>query len=93
MRLLQTHTNFQAKYRNHCLCVLITGLNGFVGVYVLLGVLQVVFEPQTHPDASKVGSRLRSEWVVAVTGQLRMRKDPNSKIKTGDDRPGAGGSA
>jgi hypothetical protein len=44
---------------------------------------QVVFEPQTHAEASKVGSRLRSEWVVAVKGQLRLRKDPNSKIKTG----------
>lgn len=44
---------------------------------------QVVFEPQTHPEASKLGSRLRSEWVVAVKGQLRKRKDPNSKIKTG----------
>lgn len=45
---------------------------------------QVVFEPQTHAEASKVGSRLRSEWVVAVKGQLRKRKDPNSKIKTGE---------
>lgn len=44
---------------------------------------QVVFEPQAHPEASKLGARLRSEWVVAVTGQLRKRKDPNSKIKTG----------
>lgn len=45
--------------------------------------MQVVFEPQSHPEASKLGARLRSEWVVAVTGQLRKRKDPNSKIKTG----------
>ncbi|KAF8072660.1 aspS [Scenedesmus sp. PABB004] len=43
----------------------------------------VVFEPQTQPEASKLGARLRSEWVVCVTGELRLRKDPNPKLPTG----------
>uniref|UniRef100_A0A383VTJ8 Aminoacyl-transfer RNA synthetases class-II family profile domain-containing protein n=1 Tax=Tetradesmus obliquus TaxID=3088 RepID=A0A383VTJ8_TETOB len=47
------------------------------------GLLQVVFEPQTQPEASKLGARLRSEWVVCVKGQLRLRKDPNPKMPTG----------
>ena len=50
---------------------------------LLLALLQVVFEPASHPEASKTGARLRSEWVVAVTGTLRARKDPNTKIPTG----------
>jgi hypothetical protein len=44
---------------------------------------QVVGEPQTHPEASRAAARLRSEYVVAVTGQLRVRKDPNPKLPTG----------
>lgn len=47
--------------------------------------LQVVFEPQTQPEASKLGARLRSEWVVCVKGQLRLRKDPNPKMPTGGE--------
>jgi hypothetical protein len=50
------------------------------------GVLQVVFEPQTQPEASKLGARLRSEWVVCVKGQLRLRKDPNPKMPTGEQQ-------
>lgn len=49
-------------------------------------VLQVVFEPQTQPEASKLGARLRSEWVVCVKGQLRLRKDPNPKMPTGEQQ-------
>eukprot|EP00775_Hariotina_reticulata_P010538 gene10538-10698_t len=56
---------------------------GFMDVRDHTGLLQVVFEPQAHPDASKVGARLRAEWVVCVRGKLRLRKDPNPKLPTG----------
>ncbi|KAF6263693.1 aspartyl-tRNA synthetase [Scenedesmus sp. NREL 46B-D3] len=56
---------------------------GFMDVRDHTGLLQVVFEPQTQPEASKLGARLRSEWVVCVRGQLRLRKDPNPKMATG----------
>ena len=44
---------------------------------------KVVCEPQTHAEAARVGARLRAEYVVAVTGTLRARKDPNPKMATG----------
>lgn len=44
---------------------------------------QVVCEPQTYPEVSKVAARLRNEYCVAVRGQLRLRKDPNNKIPSG----------
>eukprot|EP00879_Flechtneria_rotunda_P005085 GHRR01005363.1.p1 GENE.GHRR01005363.1~~GHRR01005363.1.p1 ORF type:complete len:690 (+),score=231.65 GHRR01005363.1:2113-4182(+) len=56
---------------------------GFMDVRDHTGLLQVVFEPQTEPEASRLGARLRSEWVVAIKGQLRLRKDPNPKMPTG----------
>ncbi|KAL6761701.1 aspartyl-tRNA synthetase [Haematococcus lacustris] len=47
------------------------------------GLLQVVCEPQSAPEVSRVASRLRNEYVISVTGQLRARKDPNAKLATG----------
>lgn len=44
---------------------------------------QVVFEPQSQPAAARVAARLRPEWVVAVSGSLRVRKDPNPRLDTG----------
>ncbi len=40
-------------------------------------------EPQSDPELAKTAARLRSEWVVCITGTLRLRKDPNPKIPTG----------
>lgn len=47
------------------------------------GIVQVICEPQTYPEVSKIASRLRNEYVVRVEGQLRLRKDPNTKLATG----------
>ncbi|GAX76683.1 hypothetical protein CEUSTIGMA_g4129.t1 [Chlamydomonas eustigma] len=47
------------------------------------GIMQVVCEPLTFPEVSKVASRLRNEYVVRIEGVLRIRKDPNPKLKTG----------
>ncbi|GFH05890.1 AA_TRNA_LIGASE_II domain-containing protein [Haematococcus lacustris] len=49
----------------------------------LPGCFQVVCEPQSAPEVSRVASRLRNEYVISVTGQLRARKDPNAKLATG----------
>jgi aspartyl-tRNA synthetase len=46
------------------------------------GVLQAVSAPEdgeTHMRAE----RLRQEWVVRVSGELRLRKDPNPRMPTG----------
>lgn len=48
--------------------------------------MQVVGEPQAHPEASKAAARLRGEWVVSIKGTLRLRKDPNPKLPTGQVR-------
>ena len=40
-------------------------------------------DPQQQPEVAAKAERLRSEWVVAVSGQLRVRQDPNPRLKTG----------
>ena len=44
---------------------------------------QVVSEPQNFPEVSRVAGRLRNEYVVRVKGEVRMRKDPNTRLATG----------
>jgi aspartyl-tRNA synthetase len=44
---------------------------------------QVVIDPQQQSEAHAKAERLRGEWVVAVTGTLRARQDPNPRLKTG----------
>lgn len=46
-------------------------------------VTQVVSEEQVNPEVARVASRLRPEYVVAVTGVVRMRLDPNPRLPTG----------
>jgi aspartyl-tRNA synthetase len=49
------------------------------------GLVQVVFDEADHPEAHRVASRARNEWVVAVVGTVRSRgtqKNPN--LPTGD---------
>ena len=56
----------------------------FLDVRDHTGVVQVVVDPQADPALGAKAERLRAEWVVAVTGTLRLRKDPNPKLKTGE---------
>lgn len=46
--------------------------------------IQVICEPQTYPEVSKVAARLRNEYVVRVEGVVRKRKDPNPRLATGE---------
>ena len=47
------------------------------------GIVQVVVDPSSRPEIAAKAERLRSEWVVAVTGHVEKRKDPNPRIPTG----------
>ena len=50
------------------------------------GVVQVVFNPETAPDAHAATQNLRNEWVVQVTGEVRQRPDgtANPNLATGE---------
>ncbi len=43
------------------------------------GVTQVVFDPETSPDAHAVANQLRSEWVIGIRGVVRSRGEQFSK--------------
>ncbi len=43
------------------------------------GVTQVVFDPETSPDAHRVADQLRSEWVIGIRGVVRSRGEQFSK--------------
>lgn len=50
------------------------------------GITQIVFDPQTDPKAHKAAEKVRSEWVLKVSGMVRYRGDglENPKLETGD---------
>ncbi|WP_283582739.1 aspartate--tRNA ligase [Limosilactobacillus difficilis] len=47
------------------------------------GIVQLVFNEQENEEAFKVADSCRSEYVIEVSGKVRMRKDPNPDIPTG----------
>ncbi len=49
------------------------------------GITQVVFNPETHPEAHQVARSLRCEWVIAVEGRVDPRGEglENPKLPTG----------
>lgn len=46
--------------------------------------LQVVSSPEAFPVATEAMERVRAEYVVRVAGTLRLRKDPNPQLPTGE---------
>jgi aspartyl-tRNA synthetase len=49
------------------------------------GILQVVFNPTTAPEAHQTAQRVRQEWVLRVEGELRPRGgNVNPKLETGE---------
>ena len=50
------------------------------------GVVQVVFNPELAPDATRIAEDLRQEWVVQVRGQVQQRPEgsENDAMTTGD---------
>lgn len=55
----------------------------FIDIRDRYGITQAIFEPTTHPEAAELARELRSEYVVAVRGTVRMRENPNTKLPTG----------
>ena len=49
------------------------------------GTVQVVFNPELSPEATRTAEELRQEWVVQVTGQVRRRPEgsENPAMDTG----------
>jgi aspartyl-tRNA synthetase len=49
------------------------------------GLVQIVFNPEHSPEAHKVADGLRNEYVVQVTGEVRLRPEGtiNSNLPTG----------
>jgi aspartyl-tRNA synthetase len=49
------------------------------------GIVQVVFDPETHPQLHESAHKLRSEYVLAISGRVRKRPEgtENTKLPTG----------
>ena len=57
----------------------------FVDLRDRSGIVQVVFNPDTAPEAHGVGEQARAEWVLRVVGQVEKRPDgtENPRLPTG----------
>ena len=62
----QTLTGWVRRRRDH-------GGVIFVDLRDRSGIVQVVFNPETSPQAYEIADQLRSEWVVQVKGTVRVR--------------------
>ena len=49
------------------------------------GIIQVVYNPEVSPECHEIGSEMRSEFVISVTGQVALRPDgtENPRLPTG----------
>ena len=58
----------------------------FVDLRDRSGIVQVVFNPEFAPEASRIAEDLRQEWVIQVKGQVRERPvgSENDAMPTGD---------
>ncbi len=50
------------------------------------GLTQIVFNPETQPDAHKLARTARCEWVIAIEGAVQPRSEgmANPKLATGE---------
>ena len=58
----------------------------FIDLRDRFGVTQLVFHPETHPEAHEAAGDVRNEYVVRVEGIVRRRpvETINAKLKTGE---------
>jgi aspartyl-tRNA synthetase len=56
----------------------------FLDVRDRTGIVQVVFNRETQPEAHAKAEQVRSEFVVAVEGKVLQRGKPNPEIATGE---------
>lgn len=47
------------------------------------GITQAVIEPENRPDLADRAREIRSEFVMSISGKVRMRSNPNKNIPTG----------
>jgi len=55
----------------------------FLDIRDRYGITQVIIERDEMPEIGEIAKELRSEYVVAVKGIVRMRENPNLNIPTG----------
>ncbi|HXZ12439.1 MAG TPA: aspartate--tRNA ligase [Candidatus Sulfotelmatobacter sp.] len=56
----------------------------FIDLRDRVGIAQIVFNKELHPEAHSKAEELRSEYVVAVEGRVLRRQKPNPEISTGE---------
>ncbi len=92
--MLRTHTNNELRKDHIDQTVTLTGwVNNrrdhggiiFVDLRDSYGITQIVFDPTHGSDAHARAERVRSEWVIQVTGTVRHRGDEleNPRLDTG----------
>jgi aspartyl-tRNA synthetase len=58
----------------------------FIDLRDRFGLTQLVFDPVKNPEAHRLASKLRSEWVVSIRGKVIPRAEgmANTKLATGE---------
>jgi len=58
----------------------------FIDLRDVSGIIQLAINPEIKPDAHQIGSVLRNEFVIQVTGKVSLRPEgtQNPKLPTGD---------
>lgn len=58
----------------------------FIDLRDRFGLTQLVFDPDLNPDMHAAAEKLRSEWVIHIKGEVRLRRDGmnNPKLATGE---------
>jgi aspartyl-tRNA synthetase len=55
----------------------------FIDMRDRYGITQVVIEPENTPELAEKAKEVRSEFVLWISGEVRMRSNPNEKMPTG----------
>lgn len=55
----------------------------FIDVRDRYGITQVVFEPENNSELAEKAKEIKSEFVIWISGKVRLRSNPNKNIPTG----------
>jgi len=94
MKLLRTHTCGELRKENLGKTVILNGWTAsyrdhggviFIDLYDRWGITQIVFDPAYAPDIHKSAHHIRSQYVIAVKGEVKLRPEgmDNPHIPTG----------
>lgn len=56
----------------------------FIDLRDRFGITQLVFHPQKEESLLQAASKLRSEWVISISGHVNSRSQPNLRLATGE---------